>query len=158
MKWIFKNAMPVFVIYLLAGCNNNTDSSPYNAVLEQPPYASVSDSIRIDRGNAELYYHRGLLLKNNNLPEPAVADFKKAWSLKVKEEYAANASALLLENKPDSAVIFITDALKKIPNSIFLKLDLARAYNDLNKKEEALTVCNEIIQSAPGQIDALMMK
>lgn len=140
------------------GCNNKDSSSPYDTVLLQPPYSSLTDSIKADRSNSELYFHRALLLKKNNLPEPALADFKKAWSLKDKEEYAANISALLLENKPDSVVVFANEALKKLPNSIFLKLDLARAYSDLNKKDEALAVCNDIIKQAPGQIDALMMK
>lgn len=158
MKSFFSNAAFVFILFIFAGCNNNNDKSPYDAVLAQPPYTSLTDSIRDSHSNPELYFHRALLLKKNNLPEPALADFKKAWSLQGKEEYAANISALLLENKPDSAVIFINDALKKIPNSIFLKLDLARAYNDLNKKDEALTVCNDIIKQAPGQIDALMLK
>lgn len=156
--------IPSFVFLIIpwlafVGCNNNDEeSSPYDNVLVQPPYSTLTDSIKDNRKNADLYYRRALLLKKNNLPEPALADFQKAWSLKDNEEYAANISALLVENKPDSAIAFITGALKKIPLSIFLKLDLARAYNRLDKKEEALTICNEIIKQAPGQIDALMMK
>ncbi|MES1226998.1 MAG: tetratricopeptide repeat protein, partial [Bacteroidota bacterium] len=161
MKMAFKKYIPAFTIlvFFAIGCNNSNDTSPYDTVLLQPPYSSLTDSIKADRSNPELYFHRALLLKKNNLPEPAVADFKKAWSLNQKEEYAANVSALLLENnRPDSAAAFVNDALKQIPTSIFLKLDLARAYNDLNKKDDALTVCNDIIKQAPGQIDALMMK
>lgn len=148
----------LLIILFIVSCNNSDDSSPYDTVLLQPPYSSLTDSIKADHNNPELYFHRALLLKKNNLPEPALADFKKAWSLKDKEEYAANITGLLLENKPDSVVVFANEALKKLPNSIFLKLDLARAYNDLNKKEEALNICNDIIKQAPGQIDALMMK
>lgn len=148
----------LLIILFIVSCNNGDDSSPYDTVLLQPPYSSLTDSIKADHNNPELYFHRALLLKKNNLPEPALADFKKAWSLKDKEEYAANITGLLLENKPDSVVVFANEALKKLPNSIFLKLDLARAYNDLNKKEEALNICNDIIKQAPGQIDALMMK
>jgi tetratricopeptide (TPR) repeat protein len=148
----------LFLVLLIAGCNNSDDSSPYDTILLQPPYSSLTDSIKADHNNPELYFHRALLLKKNNLPEPALTDFKKAWSLKDKEEYAANITNLLLESKPDSAIAFANQALKKLPASIFLKLDLARAYNDLNKKDEALSVCNDIIKQAPGQIDALMMK
>ena len=148
----------LILVLFIAGCNSGDDSSPYDSVLLQPPYSSLTDSIKADHNNPELYFHRALLLKKNNLPEPALADFKKAWSLKDKEEYAANITALLLENKPDSVVVFANEALKKLPASIFLKLDLARAYNDLNKKDEALNVCNDIIKQAPGHIDALMMK
>jgi tetratricopeptide (TPR) repeat protein len=160
MKLLFKTPVINLIIlsYFFIGCNNHEQNSPYDTVLVQPPYSGLTDSIKDNRNNADLYYQRALLLKKNNLPEPALADFQKAWSLKGKEEYAANISALLVDSKPDSAVAFIADALKKIPASIFLKLDLARAYNDLNRKDEALSVCNEIIKQAPGQIDAWMMK
>ncbi|MGC4038870.1 MAG: tetratricopeptide repeat protein [Chitinophagaceae bacterium] len=145
-------------VTLFSACNNNDESSPYSSVLSLAPYSSLTDSIKNDRKNDVLYFHRALALKKNNLPEPALADFKKAWSLKQKEEYAANITNMLLENKPDSVVAFATEALKKIPSSIFIKLDLARAYTDLSKKDEALNVCDDIIREAPGQIDALMMK
>ena len=87
-----------------------------------------------------------------------MSDFSKAWSLKNKEEYAAWISNLLLEKNPDSSVVFINEALKKVPGSIFLSLDLVRAYKALNKTEEAIAVCNEIIRKEPGQIDALLLK
>ena len=160
MKLLLIPSFAFFIVFtcMLVGCNNKDESSPYDTILMQPPYSTLTDSIKDSRNNGDLYYRRALLLKKNNLPEPALADFQKAWSLKNNEEYAANISALLVDNKPDSAIAFITGALKKIPASIFLKLDLARSYIALDKKDEALTICNEIIKQAPGQIDALMMK
>ncbi len=51
------------------------------------------------------YFRRAVLLNTNNLPEPALADFKKAWSLKKEEKYAFGLGNLLLDKKPDSAII-----------------------------------------------------
>lgn len=160
MKTRLNNIISAILISALfvTGCQSNEEKSPYDIVLKQAPYSSLTDSIKADHNNPDLYFRRALLLKKNNLPEPALTDFKKAWSLKDNEEYAANISAMLLENNPDSTVVFATEALKKNPKSIFLKLDLARAYSDLHQTEKALTVCNDIIEQAPGQIDALMMK
>jgi len=157
MKLIF-NLFTILLIIAITGCSGNDNNSPYKDLLAQPPYTNVTDSIKYDRSNDKLYFHRGLLLLENNLKEPAINDFQKAWSLKKDELYAAHISTILLENRPDSAVSFIKEALQKIPSGLFLKLDLARAYRRLNKVDEALNVCSDIIEKSPGQIDALMMQ
>ena len=157
MKLIF-NLLTIALTVAITACGGNENNSPYKDLLIQPPYSSLTDSISHDRSNDKLYFRRGLLLRENNLKDPALADFHKAWSLKKEELYAAHISTILLENKPDSAVSFIKDALRNIPSGIFLKLDLARAYRSLNKIEEALNVCSDIIEKSPGQIDALMMQ
>lgn len=145
--------------FLLNSCSNGpAEQSSYADILSQPPYAGLTDSIRHNKKDPQLYFRRAQQLKKNNLPEPALADFEKAWSLQPAEEYAANISNLLLDKQPDSAISFIHAALQKIPNSIFLQLDLARAYMALNKNNEALTVCNAITAKYPNQVDALMMK
>jgi tetratricopeptide (TPR) repeat protein len=145
--------------FLLNSCSNGPEEqSSYADILSQPPYAGLTDSIRHNKKDPQLYFRRAQQLKKNNLPEPALADFEKAWSLQPAEEYAANISNLLLDKQPDSAISFIHAALQKIPNSIFLQLDLARAYMALNKNNEALTVCNAITAKYPNQVDALMMK
>ncbi|MCW3117337.1 MAG: hypothetical protein JWM28_1419 [Chitinophagaceae bacterium] len=157
MKLIFK-AFIITLIVNITACNHTDNSSPYNDLLIQPPYSTLTDSIKDNSGNDNLYFRRGLLLRKNELIEPALDDFQKAWSLKNKEQYAAIISAILVEKKPDSAIIFIKNALQKIPSSTFLKLDLVRAYRSLNENEKALAVCNNIIEITPGQIDALMMQ
>ena len=147
------------IIILLAGCTNNTDeNSPYGDLLSRKPYAPLTDSIHKNPINPDLYYRRGLLLKENKNPEPALADLRKAWELSKNEEYAVAISNLLLEKHPDSAVNFIREALRNHPKSIFLKLNLAQAYSDQNKLDETLNILNDILAQAPSQIDALMMK
>ncbi len=143
---------------IVMSCNNSNDSTPYDELLSQTPYTALTDSLRSNPSNDEIYYRRGILLmKNNHLP-PALADFEKAWSLNKKEEYAISASELLLRKKKDSAIIFLNNALKILPGSIALQLKLAQAYIDREKQDEALKICNDIIQNKPSQIDALIMK
>ncbi|MBK6938046.1 MAG: hypothetical protein IPH18_15065 [Chitinophagaceae bacterium] len=115
------------IIFLVPACSNEGEKSPYSEMLSQPKYASLTDSIKKDPKNEELYFRRAILLNSNDLPEPALADFLKAWSLQQNEKYALGASTILLDKKPDSAIRFISTALKKLPESLLLKLSLARA-------------------------------
>src|SRR5436190_20901768 len=122
----------LFLSFFLWGCNSNDNSSsPFSEILSQAPYASITDSIRKQPGRDDLYFRRAVLLNKNNLPEPALADFKKAWSLAPAETYAVGISNILLEKKPDSAILFLRKAIEEIPNSLFLQLSLARAYDAL---------------------------
>src|SRR4030095_13658880 len=130
----------MMVVSLLA-CNDHDEISPYEDLLSNPPYASLTDSIRHDSKNPELYFNRGLLLTKNNVPGAALADFRMAWDLDKKEQYAAAISYVLL-SKPDSSLNFTLAALKQFPNSIDLKLNLAQANINLGKQDEALKICD----------------
>lgn len=145
-------------IIFFSGCTNGEDQSPYKEILSQPPFASLSDSIKKEPGRDELYFHRAVLLNKNNFPEPALADFKKAWSLQKKEQYALGIATLLLDRKPDSAVSFINDALKDLPKCILLRLTLAKAYQSENKIPDALNVCDSLLQINPQQLNTLLLK
>jgi len=147
----------LFIIFIFAACNNEDEKTPFDKVLNQAPYASLTDSIKNEKSNADLYYHRAQLLKKNDLPEAALADYKKAWSLNKKEEYAVGLSSLLLDKNPDSAVVFLQSALQIIP-SLFLQLNLAEAYTQQKNASAALSVYDQILQKEPNQIDALMKK
>jgi len=142
----------------LTGCNDRNDLSPYNELLSQPPYNALTDSIHQNPSDAELYYHRGVLLAKNNNNPPALADLRKAWSLEKKEKYAIEISDLLSNEKPDSAILFLTEALNLLPQTVSLQLKLAQVYFDQQKKDEALNLCNKIIQQRPNQVNALILK
>ena len=144
--------------FLIWSCNSNDSSSPYSEILSQPPYAPVTDSIRKSPGNDELYFRRAVLLNKNNLPEPALADFRTAWSLESRENYAIGVSNILLEKKPDSAIVFLKEAITELPKSIFLQLSLARAYDTTGKTNDAIAACDTILQQEPGQVNALLLK
>jgi tetratricopeptide (TPR) repeat protein len=160
MAIFFRTFLPVSILFIIiSGCGNNNDGdSPYAELLSQPPYASLTDSIQHNPSNPDLYYHRGILLfKNNNNP-PALADFRKAWSMEKKEIYALDISNVLLTEKPDSAIAFLKDALKLLPSSIPLHINLIQAYANVQKTDEALALCNFILKQHPDHVGILMMK
>ena len=142
----------------VCSCNNKETNSPYSEILSQPPYSGLSDSIKQQPDNDELYFRRAVLLNSNDLPEPALVDFNKAWTLKKDEKYAFGLSNLLLDKKPDSAIIFLKDAIEKLPQSFLLQLTLARSLNAQNKTDEALEICNNMLQKNPEQVDVLKIK
>ena len=143
---------------LFAGCANRENASPYAEILAQPPFSSLTDSIKHESRNEELYFRRAVLLNSNNLPEPALADFRKAWELKKDERFALGIATLLLEKKPDSAIIFLDKALSILPQSMLLQLTLAHAYEGKGAIEQALAICNRILEQEPSRIDVLKLK
>ena len=145
-------------VILITGCNNQEESSPYDSILKQPPFAALSDSIRQEPRRDDLYFRRAVLLNSNNYPEPALADFKRAWSLQKEEKYAFGVSTILLEKNPDSAVVFLDQSMKELPGSILLGLSLARAYDAQNKPAEAEKICDDLLKLNPEQVDVLKMK
>jgi tetratricopeptide (TPR) repeat protein len=155
---IIKVFIPIALLFIINSCSNTNDSSPYEELLSRPPYAKLTDSIQQNSSDPDLFYRRGMLLfKTNNHP-PALADFKKAWSLNKKEEYAIGISNVLLDDKPDSTVSFLQEALKFLPASIPLHLNLIQAYADQLKTDEALAICNNVLQQHPNEVEVLMMK
>ena len=155
---IMKFFLLLLLSFLFWSCGGSDSPSPYGEILSQPPFASVTDSIRRDPGNDELYFRRAVALNKNNLPEPALADFRKAWSLQSRENYAIGVSNILLDKKPDSAIVFLKDAIKELPKSMFLQLSLVRAYDTTGKTNDALAACDEILRQEPAQVNALLLK
>ena len=145
------------MIFLIS-CHDKNNDSPFDNILSQQPYAPLTDSIKKEPKRDDLLFRRAVLLNQNNLPEPALADFQKAWSIKKEERYAFGISKLLLDKKPDSAVIFLNKASRELPNSFLLQLTLARGYDALNKTDDALKICDDILEKNPQQVDVLKMK
>lgn len=152
------SAILAISIILLVACNNDDQSSPFSDILSQPPYAALTDSIKEQPKNDELYFRRAVLLNKNNFPEPALADFQKAWALSKQEKYAFGVTNAWIEKKPDSSVIFLNEALSELPQSYLLRMSLARSYDALNKTDEALRVCTQILQAIPDQADVLVLQ
>ena len=157
MTRFIKVLIPASLLFV-SSCNNADDSSPYEELLSRPPYASLTDSIHKNAADPDLYYRRGsLLYKNNNNP-PALIDLKKAWSLDKREIYAVGISNILVAEKPDSAILFLKGALKELPKSIPLQLNLVQVYANKQQPDEALSVCNKLIEQQPKHVGALMIK
>jgi tetratricopeptide (TPR) repeat protein len=147
----------VCILLVITSCHDSNDSSPYEELLSRPPYANLTDSIHQNSSDPDLYYRRGMLLYKNNNHPPALRDLRKAWSLNQKELYAISISNILLD-KPDSAVSFLQAALKMLPQSVPLHINLIQAYADDQKADDALIICDKVLQQHPDQVAVLMMK
>ena len=156
MTW--KLFFGVVVSISIYACNNRESDSPYEEFLSRPPYANLTDSIHQSPSNSDLYYRRGMLLSKNNNNPPALLDLKKAWALNKKESYAMAISNILLESKADSAISFLQQALKVLPSSVPLNMNLVQAYAGEQKFDNALAICNTILDTRPDQPAVLMMK
>lgn len=148
----------IVAVTILTGCNNNEETSPFGDLLNQQPYAPLTDSLKKEPKNAELYFKRAVLFNSNGLPEPALADFEKAWSLDKQEKYAYAIGTLILDKSSDSATVFLSNALKDIPKSTLLRLSLAHALNNQQRYDDALRMTDEILQINPQQVDVLKLK
>lgn len=158
-SWLVLGMRSLFLIFLtiaLAACNGHDETA--NTVLDQPPYQQLTDSIKLAPNDALLYYRRGSLLYSNNLYDAAVADIRHAWQLDPQEEYALNLTVLLRQKNTDSAIAFLQTALKRLPNSVALRIGLARGYQQKGQKDQALEICRQILANEPGQLDAMMLQ
>ena len=151
MRGIWVAFMPL----LLVACQNKEGE---DAVLTRAPFTQLTDSLKSYPRNAALYYRRGELLDQNNLPELAEQDFRKAWQVSPSENYALRLTAILEAKKKDSAVLFLQEAINKLPSSLVLRLQLARAYQEKGQTQRAMELADQILMQYPGQLDALTLK
>ena len=154
---LMKYCVYIFMIFLFFSCNNN-DIEETDSLLKGEPYAIITDSIQLEPMNAGLYYKRGILLLQNEQFNYAEKDFRKAWTIKPDEQNALGIVNVLRRKNTDSAILFVEEALNKVPESIALKISLVRGYQQKAELEKALSICNSIIEEYPGQIDALQLK
>ena len=144
-----------FAILYFTGCTSNDNEG---STLAEAPYKPITDSIKDYPNRSDLYHRRGTLLVQAEELDLAKGDFRKAWNLQASEDHAISLASVLMKENSDSAVLFIEDALKKLPQSLILQVSLARGYQQKKNYEGALNVCNNIIARFPGQIDALLLK
>lgn len=153
------NRIFVCLLVFLAACGSaSNDPSPFAEKLTVPPYKDITDSILKDPGRSDLFFRRAIILNRNDQPAAALADFRQAWKLEKQERYAMGVGNSLLLSQPDSAVKFMQEALKELPQSLFLQLLLARAFEAAGKPDLALTTCDQILKQAPEQVNALVLK
>lgn len=150
-----KIVMAVFVL-VATSCNDHKNGG--DALLSEPPYKPLTDSIASMKNNAGLYYRRGSLLYKNNQKEYAEKDIRKAWELQPDEAHALSMTTILKGKSVDEAISFLQQALQKLPNSIALRVALARGYQQKGAFDKALSLCNEIIKTAPGELNSMILK
>ena len=147
----------MLMLFVFISCSSNKNPG-HNSTLSQPPYDKLTDSIERIPSDAGLYFRRGTLLYGNEQVALAEQDFRTAWQLHPTEEYALRLTTVLKQKNPDTAIAFLQEAIKKLPQSIGLSISLAKGYESKNKIDQSLAICNDIIQKYPGQLDALILK
>lgn len=152
---MLKSPFIATVLLACVACNNN---SKQDDPLSKAPYDRVTDSIHKAPNDAGLYYRRGTLLYRNGEMALAEKDLRTTWQLNASEEHALRLTTVLKQKNSDTAIAFLQQALKKLPQSISLHILLAKGYESKNQPGRALAICNEVIKQFPGQIDALVLK
>jgi tetratricopeptide (TPR) repeat protein len=148
--------LAIFLLFTACIACNNQEGS--NTILDQPPYATISDSINRTPSDAHLYYNRGKLLFQNEQYALAEKDISRAWTLKPSEEYALSLATVYQQRSPDTAIAFLQKASELFPSSISLKVSLARGYQSTGQLQKALDIANEVLAAHPNQLDALILK
>lgn len=152
---MLKNILAILVLaFFIAACNDNDD----DGLLNRAPYHKLTDSIKQNPDIADLYYRRGSLLYSNQVFDLAENDLVKAWELEPKEEYAISVSIVMRHRSVDEAIDFLEKALKKIPNSLFIQVQLAQGYKSKGDLNRSLDLCNRVIETYPNNIDVYLLK
>ncbi|MEJ1990368.1 MAG: sulfotransferase [Maritimibacter sp.] len=82
--------------------------------------------------------------------------FWKAYAIEPNRlEIISNiTTALVADTRPDEAITFLTDELKKHPGSNELRLSLAKAQSEHNLVGESIETCRTVLESAPQNAEA----
>jgi tetratricopeptide (TPR) repeat protein len=150
--------LAIFTAVFLTSCGGSGNNSPFDDILSGQPFAVLTDSIGQNPKRDDLYFRRAVLLHTNNYPEPALADLQKAWSIRKDQKYAMAIATIWQEKRPDSAIIFLNQALKELPHSYLLKLTLARTYSSVGKTIDALKICDQLLSTYPNQTEVFLLQ
>jgi tetratricopeptide (TPR) repeat protein len=147
-KWFSFPALLVGLLCSLCSCHSgNNEKVSAEKVLNSPPYASLTDSIKQFPKDQLLYLKRGILLSQNDLHELAMADYKKAWEIKPDEYVALKyVSNLMLVNQPEEAIALLKESLAKWPANPDLHRRLAEIYTQIGENQKAISQYDEWAQ------------
>lgn len=102
---------------LMTHCRE-ASNAPSNELLYTLPYKPLTDSIKRNPKQPDLYLSRALLLSQHNNHELATADYRKAWELRPDEasglEYSAN---LMLVNDTVAVLALLHECKQRFPDN-----------------------------------------
>jgi tetratricopeptide (TPR) repeat protein len=148
----------VFALFLLGlgSCNlidrNDRDA---DAVLNNPPFEGLTDSIKQAPGNVDLYVKRADLLMQHELADLAVNDYEKAWELHPDELTAMRyAAGLFMSGREKQAIELLTECMKRYPENTEFPRRLSEAYLQSGRPRDALKQYNIIVEKDPENFEA----
>jgi tetratricopeptide (TPR) repeat protein len=127
------------------------------AVLEKPPFAALTDSIRQSSPAqaARLYLRRGDLLSQNNMHEMAADDYKRSWDVHPDDGVGLRyASTLSIIGRTDEAVRVLQDCLKKFPANGNIAGLLGDIYVQSGRMELARVLYNNLLAADSTNFEA----
>jgi tetratricopeptide (TPR) repeat protein len=147
-KWFsLLGLVSIGLVCWLCSCNSGEKKESPEKILNAPPYAGLTDSIKQLPQNQHLYLERAILLSQNNQHELATSDYKKAWELKPEEHIALlYVSNLMLINRPGDAVNLLKASIAKWPANPDLHRRLSEIYTQLGETKKAIDQYDEWAQ------------
>jgi tetratricopeptide (TPR) repeat protein len=153
---IWKKLRWIAAIFLLVACNFNNDKVN---VLEKPPFAGLTDSIKRYPGNTQLLLRRAEMLSQHDLHELAYNDYRQAWARDSSEAVAAAyISNLFLVNRPREAMRLLESSIRRFPANPDFRRRLSEAYLQSGRSQEALAEYDNMLQVDSTNFEAWFEK
>ncbi len=144
IQWLI---LPLLV--LAVACGNDTEQVEENPLFRREPALNkVTEEIKKNPQNAQLYFERGILLDRLEEDSLALIDYKKAISLDSnRAEYYSAIGDMLFEHKDlDGSVLWLERALKVNPEDKTAHLKLAKMFLYIEEYNKALTEINTVLR------------
>jgi tetratricopeptide (TPR) repeat protein len=137
------------LLMLAVACGNDTEQVEENPLFKsEPALNKVTEAIKKDPKNAQLYFERAMLLDRLEVDTLALKDYKKAISLdSTRAEYYSAIGDMLFEHKDlDGSVMWLERALKVNPNDKTAHLKLAKMFLYIEEYNKALAAINTVLR------------
>lgn len=142
--------LAIGLIMLFSACksrNKSPDVEAVNtAILQEPPFTGISDSIAADPKDPSLYLRRAELLSQVRQYALSYEDLTRAWEISPDKTIGVyRVNMLFMAGKNEQALNLLQDLNKANPDDINLKRRLGEALQQNGQYVEALTIYNKII-------------
>jgi tetratricopeptide (TPR) repeat protein len=146
-------------LFFTWGCNNGSGVSGFDETLRQPPYRSLTDSIRANPSDASLLLKRAIRLTRNNLHDIAYYDYRKSWELQPADSTGMLfASNLFLTGRSAAAIDLLKKCIGRYPAEPEFRRRLGEAYQQAGDTRSAMNVYDSILLKDPVNFEALYEK
>jgi tetratricopeptide (TPR) repeat protein len=142
---------------IISSCGEHDTNAANNhaSILQSPPLANLTDSIKRFPDDVELRIRRALILSQMNQHETASEDYRKAWELTGDESIALDlASNLMVSGHLKQAVDLLKEGIKKFPENTEFNRRLAEIYLQEGNTSAASEQYDKMIQTDSTNFEA----
>lgn len=158
---MLKIVAPFFVFgIILASCGGSSQPEETDPAYHNPTVQPLTDSIRENPDDADLYFRRAEALSQINNDSLALVDVMKAQSLdKNNQQYSFTIGYLNLQlGHTDAAIKSLQENLKASSGNVNTRILLAKAFLAANKINDAKHQIDQILAAAPQHTGAMLMQ